>query len=260
MQLPGKKALCLISLYKNPATLLGAHLWFRDSDFTSLVPGMQTMKCQDQWPHMASVDWLIHRGLDLLVCEHKDPGSTKEPSEAQEPAKGVPHMRLVSIQVQFGKSAPKRQKGSLITSQSCLSNHGRWNHDSKVLGGELEMLCEYEWMRQTMGEFWLYQGLKQVWSPDLTFCSNPHTDYGGYIQRDPDVGVCRVPPMLRGTWNNSVRRARDRWSNCLLIPFPLCVTLIFWRKKWVAPTKCLDSSWRNQAPLTNSLASTVGKT
>ena len=92
---------------------------------------------------------MIHRGLDLLVCEHKDPGSTKEPSEAQEPAKGVPHMRLVSIQVQFGKSAPKRQKGSLITSQSCPSSlTGVLVEETdetaalKALGGQLQMLCE----------------------------------------------------------------------------------------------------------------------
>ena len=45
-----------------------------------------------------------------------------ETGEAQEPAKGAPPIRLVRTRVQFGKPAPKRQKGSVITSLSHLSS------------------------------------------------------------------------------------------------------------------------------------------
>lgn len=41
-------------------------------------------------------------------------------------------------------------------------------------------------------------GPKRVWSPDLQFCGDPYTAYGGSLPRDPDVGVYTVPTMLRG--------------------------------------------------------------
>ena len=47
-----------------------------------------------------------------------------------------------------------------------------------------------------MEEFQLKQ--KQVLSPDLWFCGDPHMAYGGFFQRGPDIGVYTVPPMLRG--------------------------------------------------------------
>ena len=78
-----------------------------------------------------------------------------------------------------------------------------------------------------MEEFQLKQ--KQVLSPDLWFCGDPHMAYGGFFQRGPDIGVYTVPPMLRGAWNSSLRRtARDRRSDCLLFPILfLCETVIF---------------------------------
>ena len=47
------------------------------------------------------MDRLISRGLALPVCWGEQRGSTVEPNEAQEPAKGALPIRLVRTQVQF---------------------------------------------------------------------------------------------------------------------------------------------------------------
>lgn len=65
-----------------------------------------------------------------------------ETGEAQEPAKGVPPVRLLRTQVQFRNPAPKRQKGTLITSQSCWSSLIGDETETKALGGGLETLHE----------------------------------------------------------------------------------------------------------------------
>lgn len=46
------------------------------------------------------------RRLALQACWGKDPRSTMEPDEAQEPAEGVPSIILLGTQVQFSKPAP----------------------------------------------------------------------------------------------------------------------------------------------------------
>jgi len=141
---------------------------FRDDDFTSLVTGVQPLGHWERWPRLVSADWWICRGLALPVCWGKDPRSTRESGEAQEPAEGAPPITPVRTQIQFCKPTLKREKGSRITSQSCWSC--LTGDETETLrhwvGSGLETLCECEWVKQMRVEFWLHQGPKQVWSPE----------------------------------------------------------------------------------------------
>ena len=117
------KSLCVPTLCTRVLqNFLGARLGFGDGDFTSLATGVWTLGCQERWPHLVPVDWLICRGLDLSACWDKDPGSEKESGEAQESSKGALPVRLVRTQVHFVKPTPKKQKERLIASQSFPHN------------------------------------------------------------------------------------------------------------------------------------------
>ena len=79
---------------------------------------------------------------DLLILRRlalhwgRDPVCANGTREAQEPAQGAP-IRLVRAQVRFGRPAPNRQKGSLITSQRGPSRSKRdeeRSRNSKALG------------------------------------------------------------------------------------------------------------------------------
>ena len=84
-----------------------------------------------------------------------------EPGEAQEPIQGISLVRLVKTQVCFGRPSPKQKKGSLTTTQSCLSSsirNKKSSHNSKVLDIRLESLYDCVWMRWTVERFRPDQG------------------------------------------------------------------------------------------------------
>ena len=127
---------CHNSLCKNPATLLGGlsgiRRWCISISFATWNVNLRAVR------EVASSG--ASGPLDLQETSPpragEDPMCSNGTREAQESAEGVP-IRLVRTRVHFGRPAPKRQKGSLITSQSCTSNSTRdeeWSCNSKVLG------------------------------------------------------------------------------------------------------------------------------
>ena len=105
------------SLWENPATFLGgSHLGLRDGAFLPpLLPGYGPWNARGsdltwcQWTH------LIHRKLALWACQGEDP------LYAPEPAQGMPP-KSDKNPGSFGRPAPKRQKGSLIVTETGLDH------------------------------------------------------------------------------------------------------------------------------------------
>ena len=113
----------------------------RDLETVHLPPlwlqGYKPRSARRGGPRLAPADHLIHRRLALLDHQGEDLVCTNGTCEAQEPAQGVPPIRLVRTWVCFVRPAPKRQKRSLITSQSGPSSSTRDEErscNSKALG------------------------------------------------------------------------------------------------------------------------------
>ena len=142
--LPGKKSLGVTTLCARfPLHYLGRVL--RDSEtvhFHPLFhreyePRTSSLRAPGEGPRLVTADHLIRRRL-ALRCTNGTHG-------AQEPTQGARPDRLVRTWVRLGTPAPKKQKGSPITSQSCSSSFRRKETTTLkhwLLGSRLESLCD----------------------------------------------------------------------------------------------------------------------